>query len=112
MVRHDKTVALALALQQCAVLLGAPLGVLCSTVWDLHRCLQPLIEKDDLLDVCMLEAAEKELASSPNPAEEVGLPGAEPEFQEEWVTTLHTPNQPEEALKSEEAVNLGVMAIT
>ena len=84
--------ALAWALQQCSILLGAPLGILCSPVQDLHRCLMPFIERGDLLDASMLEVVEEEPVTSPNPAEEAGLPDEEPEPQEEQATALHTPN--------------------
>ena len=48
------------ALQWHIKLLGTPPGILCSAVWDLSRCLEPLIERDDLLDASMLEVAEEE----------------------------------------------------
>ena len=91
-VRCDKTVALLWTLWLCAILSGIPLGILCGAVQDLHRCLIPLIERDNLLDVSMLEAVEEELATSPNAAEDAGLQHKEPGSWQEWVTALHTPN--------------------
>ena len=100
----------ALALQWCAIILGAPPEILCSTVQDLWRFLKPLIQRDDLLDASMLEVAE-EPVTSPNLVEEAMLLGDKPEPQEELATTPHTPNQPEEASGPEEAISSGVMDI-
>ena len=83
MVRHDETVALAWALQHYAVLLGAPPGIVCSTVHDPCRCLIPLMKSDDLLSASILKVVEEEQATSQNPAEETSLLGEEPEFWEE-----------------------------
>ena len=45
------------------------------TVQGLHRCLEPLIERDDLLDASMLEVVEEEPVTSPTPMEEAVLLG-------------------------------------
>ena len=73
----------------------------------------PLINSGDLLSASMgLEIAEEEQATSPNPAEDTGPLGEEPEPWEEQATTIHAPDYPEEALEPEGASSLGVMAIT
>ena len=85
MVRWKETVVLALVLQRCAIWSGMPLGVLCRAVQELHRCLTPVLESGNLLDLTMLDVVEKnpmtppvptERASSPEPREEepIGLP--------------------------------------
>ena len=76
-------VGLAQALQLCAEQSGASSHILCSAVRALQRCLEPLIERDDLLDASMLEVAEEESVTSPNPAEEARLPDEESEHLEE-----------------------------
>ena len=68
-------VALAQVLQQYAKLLGAPTGILCAVIMDLSRCLKPLLEKDDLMDVSMLEVAEEKPVASPTLMEEARLLG-------------------------------------
>ena len=45
----------------------------------------------------------------PTPSEEAVSLGEEPEPQEEWATTLHTPAWPEEASEPEGAISSGVM---
>ena len=75
--------ALAWAPQQCAIQLRVPLGLLCGTVQDLSRFLTPIIEKDDLIDVSMLEIAEEELITSLKSAQEARQLGKEPEPWEE-----------------------------
>ena len=71
-VRHDETVTLIWACQWCTVLSGAPQGIPCGTIQDLHRCLSPLIERDDLLSASMLEVVEEDPVTSLNPAGKTG----------------------------------------
>ena len=73
---------LAKAPQWCAVWLGAPPGVLCGTIQDLCRCLVPLMKKDDLLSVSMLEVTEEGTMTSPSPAEGTRSMDEESEPQE------------------------------
>ena len=92
-VRHNETLALAQAFQQ-----------------SFFAGLEPLIERDDLLDASMLEVAEEEPVTSPNPAGEGRLVGEESEPKEEWTTASHIHDQPEEASESEGVISSGVMA--
>ena len=110
--RHDETVELAQALQQCVMLLGAPLGILCSTIQDLCRCLVPLIKSNGLLSASMLEVAEeKEPTTSPSPAEQARFLVEESEPQKEQPTTIHVPNHHEEASEAKGVSSFGLMAI-
>ena len=59
-VRREETVTLAVALQSCAVQSGTSPGVLCGAVQDPYQCLAPLIEKDGLLNLEMLDVAKKD----------------------------------------------------
>ena len=78
-------VALAMALQRCAIQSGMLPGVLCRAVQELCRYLAPLLEKGDLLDPAMLDVVKKdpmtpapaERASSPRPRveEPISVPG-------------------------------------
>ena len=42
-VREEKTLALAQRLQACTEGLGVPTGILCDTVWELQKCMAPLM---------------------------------------------------------------------
>ena len=98
-VRHDETVTQAQALQQCAIWLGAPQGILCGTAQDFSRCLH------------VGGHGGGETLTSSSPAEEAGSWGEKPEPREVWPTTVHAPSCPEEALEPKKASSLGVMAI-
>ena len=56
----DEMVVLALALQQCAIQSRMPPGMLCRAVQEFHRCLAPLLEKGDELDISVLDMVEKD----------------------------------------------------
>ena len=53
-------VALAMALQRCAIHSRTPLGMFCGAVQELHRCLASVIESGNLVDLKMLDVAEKD----------------------------------------------------
>ena len=67
MVRPEEMVALAWALQRCAICSGTPPGMLCGAVQELCRCLAPLLQRGNLLDLTMLDVAEKNLVTPPIP---------------------------------------------
>ena len=56
----EETVALAKTIQRCAVCFGMPLGVIFRTVQELHEGLAPIVQSSDLLDLGMLDVAEKD----------------------------------------------------
>ena len=47
-------------LERCAVHSRMPLGVLCRAVQELHECLVSVVQSSDLLDLGMLDVAEKD----------------------------------------------------
>ena len=55
-VRKEQTVALAKALLHCAEWSGVPPGTMCGAVWDLQRCLVPLmqLEEEDIWEDSLL----------------------------------------------------------
>ena len=75
---------LAKAPQHCAEKLRMPSGVLCDIVWDLQRCMEPLmhLEGDDIFEASLLEAADNEPGAFPTLAEEATLLGKDPTSQE------------------------------
>ena len=110
-VRRDKTVGLAWALQWCAIWVGAPPGVLCSDVQDLCSCLVPLMGKGNLLSPSIWEVVEEEeTTTSTIPVEETGS-DEYPEPWEEWPTSVHAPDYLEEASLPKEAGSLRIMTI-
>ena len=91
-----------MAFQRCAVHSGMPPGVLCRAVQQLHRCLSPLLEKGNLLDLEMLDVARKD-PMTPAPAERAS--SLRPRVEE--PVGVPTPNElsalePEEAAQSED----------
>ena len=60
MVWAEETVALGKALQRCNVHSKMPLGVLCRAVQELCKCLTSVIQSGDLVDLEILEVAEKD----------------------------------------------------
>ena len=83
-VRCNKMVALARALQQCTIQSGVPPGVLCGAIQDLCKCLATLMERGNLLRLSMLEVMEEEeMTTSPSPVEETRSLDEEPEPWEE-----------------------------
>ena len=66
------------------------------TVQELHRCFAPLLKRGNLLDVTMLNVAEKDLVTPPIPTERASSQERKPEPWEEDPTTLPTHNRQEE----------------
>ena len=60
MVWAKKTVGLAKALQRCTVHSRMPPGVFCGALQELHECLASVIQSSNLLDLEMLDVAEKD----------------------------------------------------
>ena len=94
--------ALIMALQRSTIYSIMAPGVLCRTVQELHRCLTPLLEKGDLLDLEMLDMVKKD-PLTPAPAERASslIPRAE------GLIGIAAPNElpalePKEAAPSEE----------
>ena len=63
---------------------GVSPSILCRSVWDLQRCLKPLMERDDLLNSSMLEVMGRGLwlPQPPTPVEEAMLLEGDQEPQE------------------------------
>ena len=78
--RQEETLALARALQCCAVRLGAPPGVLCDMAQDLQRCMLPLMHLtgDDIGEASLLRLADDGPGMCPTLVEEALLLGDEP----------------------------------
>ena len=104
-VRREQTVALAKGLQCCAEWSGAP-GIMCGTVWDLQRCLVPLVplDEEDIWEAFLLMSVGDEPVASLTPAL---LLSEDLEPQEAQASALCLPVQPEEALKPDDAVRYG-----
>ena len=78
-VRAEETVALGKALQRCDVHSGVPMKVLCRAVLELHECLASIIQSGNLLDLEMLDVAEKDpLAPASEGRAPSPMPRAEP----------------------------------
>ena len=60
MVWGKETVPLAKALQRCAVHLRKPPGALCRVVRELHECLTSVVQSGNMLDLEMMDVAEKD----------------------------------------------------
>ena len=105
-VREEETVALAMVLQSCTVQSGMPQGVLCGVVQELCQCLAPLIEDDGLLNMKMLDVAEKDpVTPAPASAPSSPTPGPEEEEQIQIPEESHT-LEPEEVAHSEGGLDL------
>ena len=91
-------VALTLALQSYADQSGIPPAVLCGVVQEHCQCLAPLLVGDSLLNVEMLEVAERGPVA-PAPASTPASPTPEPEEEEQILQVLEEPcaSQPEKA---------------
>ena len=50
-VQREETVALAIVFQRCAIWAGASPNVFCGVVQELHECLVPMVEEDDLFNI-------------------------------------------------------------
>ena len=65
--RQEKTLALAWALQACAKELGAPVGILFDAVHELQRCMAPLmtLRGDDIVETFLMKPTEEEQGPPP-----------------------------------------------
>ena len=77
--RQEKTLALAQALQACTKGSRAPTGVLCGCVWELQKCMTPLmtLSGDDIMVASLLKPTEEEHGTSPMQEEKAILLGEE-----------------------------------
>ena len=66
-VRQEKTLALAQALQACAKGSGAQTGVLCNSAWELQKCVAPLmtLSRDNIVEASLFKSTEEECGISP-----------------------------------------------
>ena len=99
-VRREEMITLAMALKRCMVQLGMLPGVLCGAVQELCQCLAPLLEGGDLLNLEMLDIAEKDPVA-PTPAS--ASPTPEPKEEEQitlQVSKEPCTSEPEEAAHS------------
>ena len=78
-IRWEKTLALAWALQACAEESGAPAAILCDTAWELQRCMAPLMtfNGDDIVEASLLKPTGEEQGTSPTLKEKAALLGKE-----------------------------------
>ena len=101
-VQCKEMVVLDMALQRCAIQSRTPPRVLCGAVQELCRCLTPLLQRGNLLDLKMLDVARKD-SMTPAPKERASWP--RPRVKE--PIGVPAPNEPptlepKEAAKSEE----------
>ena len=99
--RQEKTLALAQALQTYAEESGAPTSILCYAAWDLHRCMSPFmtLSRDDIVKAFLLKPTEEKCGTSPTLEEEaifldkemelLQTPGVEPAKQ---ITAPRSPS--------------------
>ena len=75
--RQQKTMTLARVLQAFAKELGFLTGVLCDAVWELQRCMAPLLafSSDEVVEASLLRPRGEECRTSPTPEEEGTLLG-------------------------------------
>ena len=75
--RQQKTMALARALQAYPKESGFPTGVLCDAVWELQRCMAPLLDlsSSEIVEAYLLRQTGEEHRTSPTPEEEATLLG-------------------------------------
>ena len=105
--QKEETLAQAKALQHCMERLGAPSGVLCSTVRDLQRCMKPLmcLKGDNVLEALLFGATDNEPGVSLILAEATLLGGdSAPQEVQEIIT--HPPYHQEETPESEAAAEV------
>ena len=67
-IRQEKTLALARALQVCAEVFGAKTGILCRAIRELQQCMAPLmtLNGDNGMEASLLRPAEEESEPSPH----------------------------------------------
>ena len=77
--RQEKTLALAQALQACTEASGAKTGILCEAAREQQQCMAPLmtLSGDDIVEASLLRPTGEELRPSPTPEEETALLGEE-----------------------------------
>ena len=85
-------------------------GSLCGAIQKLQRCPTPLLERGDLLDITMLNVAEKDPVTPPVPTERASSPEKKPEPWKEEPTTVPT-HYRQETSEPEGAAHLGELAI-
>ena len=75
--RKQKTMALAGALQACTEMSGFPSRVLCDAVWELQRCMALLLafNSNEIVEAFLLRPVGGEHRPSPTPEEETTLLG-------------------------------------
>ena len=98
---------LAQALQQCTIQSAMPPGMLYGAVQEFHRCLAPLLKKGEMLDLTMLDVAEKDPVTLSVPTERTLSLEKKSEPREEEPINLPASNglqasEPEEAAPSGE----------
>ena len=83
--RQQKTIALARALQACAKESGFPLGVLCDAAQELQQCMALLLvlNGDEILEASLLKPVEGECGTSPTPEEATLLGNINPDIKHE-----------------------------
>ena len=102
MVCAEQTVAMTKALQRCAVCSGMSLGVLCKAVQELHECLTSVIQNGNLVDLRILNMAEKDpVAPAPPQRTPSLMPRVEPLVSVTTPSELST-SELEEAAPLEE----------
>ena len=101
---------MARAMQHRSERSGVPSGVLCSTVMDFQRYMEPLmcLKGYDVLEASLLKATDKEAMASPDPCRRDPTV-EEPDPQKAHASIPHIPAQPEQAFKPDDAVRLGVI---
>ena len=104
MVRQEEMVALALALQRFSIHSGMPSWMLYRAVQELCRCLAPLLERGNLLDLSMQDVVEKDLVTLPFPSERASSPS-----EEEPIDLPASDEQP--ASEPEESAPSGELAL-
>ena len=75
--RQQKTMALARALQACTEEAGFPTGVLCDVAWELQWYMAPLfvLNGNEIVEATLLRSIEEEHRTSPTPEAEAALLG-------------------------------------
>ena len=78
-IRQEKMLALAWALQACTEASGSKTGILCEAARELQRCMSPLmtLNGDDVVEASLLRPIEEESGPFPTPEEGTTLLGEE-----------------------------------
>ena len=102
MVWAEETIALAKALQSCAICCRIPLGVLCGAMQEHHEYLASIIQSGNFLDLGMLNVAEKDSVA---PASEDRAPSSIPRAEQPisiTASSMPSTSEPGEATQPEE----------